>query len=183
VDRVDSSGEVFSRDCPQYEVRTASGTVIHILLNHFKSQSGGGGQKRLRQARAVRAIVDELISDGQHVVVMGDLNEGPPNENEHVANFAPLYENQSPLVECYSLPGFDPGPRPGTFDSCGIRNRLDYIFISASLRSAFHAGGIFRTGLWGTRQTRPDAWDTYSDMTRSEEQASDHAAIFVDLDL
>jgi endonuclease/exonuclease/phosphatase family metal-dependent hydrolase len=183
VDREDSQGEVFSRDCPQYEVHTDNGTVIHILLNHFKSQSGGGGPKRLRQARAVRDIVDALVGDGQHVVVMGDLNEGPPHENEHVANFAPLYENQSPLVDCYSLPGFDPGPRPGTFDSCGIRNRLDYIFISASLRSAFRAGGIFRMGLWGTRQTRPDAWNTYSDMTRSEEQASDHAAIFIDLDL
>lgn len=183
VDRNDNIGEIFSRDCPQYEVRTASGDVVHVLVNHFKSQSGGGGAKRLRQATAVREIADELTAAGRHVVVLGDLNEGPPNENVHVANFDPLYNNQSPLIDCYSLAGFDTGPRPGTFDSCGVRNRLDYIFISRSLENAFDSGGIFRSGLWGTRQSRPTNWVTYPDMTRSEEQASDHAALFIDLDL
>lgn len=183
VDRNDNIGEIFSRDCPQYEVRTPSGEVVHVLVNHFKSQSGGGGAKRLRQATAVREIADELTAAGHHVVVLGDLNEGPPNENVHVANFDPLYSNQSPLIDCYSLAGFDTGPRPGTFDSCGVRNRLDYIFISRSLENAFDSGGIFRSGLWGTRQTRPTNWVTYPDMMRSEEQASDHAALFIDLDL
>jgi endonuclease/exonuclease/phosphatase family metal-dependent hydrolase len=183
VDREDSIGEIFSRDCPQYEVRTDNGAIIHVLVNHFKSQSDGGGQKRFRQATAVREIDDDLTANGHHVVVLGDFNEGSPNENTHVTNFAPLYENQSPLIDCYSLPGFDKGPRPGTFDSCGIRNRLDYIFISKSLENAFHTGGIFRTGLWGTRKTRPTNWVTYPDMTRSEEQAFDHAAIFIDLNL
>jgi endonuclease/exonuclease/phosphatase family metal-dependent hydrolase len=183
VNLEDNIGQIFSRDCPQYEVRTPSGAVIHVLVNHFKSQSGGGGPKRLRQATAVRAIADGLTNSGQHVVVLGDLNEGPPNENSHVDNFAPLYDSQSPLTDCYSLQGFDVGPRLGTFDSCGIRNRLDYIFISKSLESAFRAGGVFRMGLWGTRITRPTAWDTYPEMTRSGEQASDHGALFIDLDL
>ena len=115
--------------------------------------------------------------------MIGDLNEGPPNANSQVNNFAPLYDNQSPLVDCYSLQGFNTGPRPGTFNSCGIRNRLDYIFISQSLQNAFDSGEVFRMGLWGRRITRPTAWGTYPDMTRSEEQASDHAAVFIDLDL
>jgi len=179
----DSVGQVFSRDCPQYEIHTPNGTIIHLLVNHFKSQSGGGGEKRLRQAKAVRGIVDDLVSQGEHVVVLGDLNEGPVNESTTVENFSPFYENNSPLIDCYSLPGFDQGARPGTYDSCGIRNRLDYIFISQSLQSSFSVGGIFRMGLWGTRQTRPTAWDTYPLMTRSEEQASDHALVFVDLNI
>ena len=183
VDREDAIGEVFSRDCPQYEVRTPSGQVLHVLVNHFKSQSGGGGPKRLRQATAVREIVDGLVAAGEHVIVMGDLNEGPPNENTHVTNFDPLYTNQSPLVDCYSLAGFNPGARPGTFDSCGIRNRLDYILISQGLVNVFDSGEIFRMGLWGTRQSRPTNWQTYVDMTRSEEQASDHAAVVINLNL
>ena len=32
-------------------------------------------------------------------------------------------------------------------------------------------------------KTRPDAWDTYPEMTRSEEQASDHGLVYIDLDL
>jgi len=183
VDREDNKGEIFSRDCPEYEVQIDNNTTLHVLVNHFKSQSGGGGEKRERQAKAVRDIVDGLVTAGHHVVVMGDLNEGPPNEQSHVTNFDALYAPQSPLVDCYSLQSFVTGNRPGTFDSCGIRNRLDYIFISQSLVGAFAGGGVFRKGLWGTRKTRPTAWETYADMTENTEQASDHSAVFIDLNL
>jgi hypothetical protein len=183
VDTTDAKGTVFSRDCPQYEIRTPGGAVVHVLVNHFKSQSGGGGDKRKRQAMAVRKIVDGLVAAGKHVVVLGDLNEGPAVEGGHAENLSALYEDDSPLLECYSLPGFDVGPKPGTFDSCGLRNRLDYIFISKSLEAAFSGGGIFRKGLWGDRVTRPTAWETYPEITRSVEQASDHSAVFIDLDI
>lgn len=51
VDRADAEGLIFSRDCAEYKVRTPSGTRINVLVNHFKSQSGGGGAKRKRQER------------------------------------------------------------------------------------------------------------------------------------
>src|SRR5215813_4231562 len=54
VDATDAKGIIFSRDCPQYEVRTLGGTSVQVLINHFKSQSGGGGDKRKRQAAEVR---------------------------------------------------------------------------------------------------------------------------------
>jgi endonuclease/exonuclease/phosphatase family metal-dependent hydrolase len=181
VDTADVAGIVFSRDCPQYEVRTPGGMVVHVLVNHFKSQSGGGGAKRQRQAAAVRSIVDGLVDRGLHVIVLGDLNEGPAAAGSPAANLADLYAGNSPLVECYAISGFDPGNRPGTYDSCGLRNRLDYIFISQSLLPHFAGGGVFRNGLWGTRTTRPTAWSTYPEMNGSSEQASDHAAVYVDL--
>ncbi len=183
VDLDDAVGEVFSRDCPQYEIRTPNGVTVHVLVNHFKSQSGGGGAKRRRQAEAVRGIVDRLVAQGQHVIVLGDLNEGPAALPGHAANLTALYSNTSPLVECYALPGFNVGSRPGTYDSCGIRNRLDYIFISQSLVPSFAGGEVFRDGLWGSRVTRPTNWATYPEMTTSSEQASDHAAVFVDINL
>jgi endonuclease/exonuclease/phosphatase family metal-dependent hydrolase len=108
--------------------------VIHVLVNHFKSQSGGGGAKRKRQAKAVRKIVDELVKAGAHVVVVGDLNEGSTVSGSQAPNLARLFKDKSPLIDCYSLPVFDVGNRPGTFDSCVLRNRFDYIFISKSLR-------------------------------------------------
>ena len=183
VDTIDGVGTVFSRDCPQYEIRTPTGVTIHVLVNHFKSQSGGGGDKRQRQASEVRRIVDRLVGQGRHVIVLGDLNEGPTAVGTQAANFSALFENASLLVDCYSLPGMDLGNRPGTFDSCGIRNRLDYILISQSLVPLFAGGRIFRRGLWGTRVTRPTNWATYPDMMESSQQASDHAAIYIDLDL
>jgi endonuclease/exonuclease/phosphatase family metal-dependent hydrolase len=183
VDTEDAIGTVFSRDCPQYEVHTPSGTVVHVLVNHFKSQSGGGGPKRRRQAAEVRRIVDGLVAQGQHVVVLGDLNEGPAAAGSQADNLRELFDNNSPLVDCYALPAFQVGNRPGTFDSCGLRNRFDYILISQSLQPNFTGGGVFRKGLWGSRMTRPTAWITYPDITESSEQASDHAAVFVDLNI
>jgi endonuclease/exonuclease/phosphatase family metal-dependent hydrolase len=183
VDTTDAQGEVFSRDCPQYEIRTPSGAALHVLVNHFKSQSGGGGSKRKRQADKVRQIVDGLVAANKHVIVLGDLNEGPTVAGGHATNLAALYTNNSPLVECYSLPGFDVGPRPGTFTSCGLRDRLDYIFISKSLEASFSGGAIFRKGLWGDRVTRPTLWETYPEITRSVEQASDHSMVYVDLNI
>jgi hypothetical protein len=50
VDTEDAIGTVFSRDCPQYQVRKPNGTVLHILVNHFKAKSGDGVSKRRCQA-------------------------------------------------------------------------------------------------------------------------------------
>ena len=181
VDARDDIGIIFSRDCAQYEIATPGGQTIHVLVNHFKSQSGGGGAKRKRQAAEVRRIADRLAAEGKHAVVLGDLNEGPATTGSPAENLAPLLENNSPLVDCFSLPGFDPGPKPGTFDTCSLRNRFDYIFLTHSLVPSFQGGGLFRKGLWGSRATRPTAWDTYPEMTQSVQQASDHAVVSVDL--
>jgi endonuclease/exonuclease/phosphatase family metal-dependent hydrolase len=183
VDAEDHVGTIFSRDCPEYQITTPSGAVLHVLVNHFKSQSGGGSDKRRRQADAVRQITDRLVADGEHVIVLGDLNEGQPDIDQPPVNLKPLFDPDGPLVSCYDLDNLDVGNRPGTFDTCSIRNRLDYILVSRSLRPAFVSGQVFRNGLWGTRKTRPTAWDTYPEMTAAMHQASDHAAVAITLDL
>jgi hypothetical protein len=102
-----------------------------------------------------------------HLYVLGDLNEGPAVAGSQAPNLAALFEYNSPLIDCYSLPGFDLGNRAGTFDSCGLRNRLDYIFISQSLQPYYTTGRVFRKGLWGSRVTRPTRWETYIFQGRS----------------
>ena len=138
---------------------------------------------RRRQAAKVREIVNNRVAKGQHVIVLGDFNEGPKQGSTQAVNLLNLYNNNSPLVDCYSLPYFQVGKKPGSFDSCGITDRFDYIFISQSLQPHFTNGGLFRKGLWGSRKTRPTDWITYEEITKSVEQASDHAAIFIDLDI
>ncbi len=182
VDLRDDSGTVFSRDCPVYRVHTPGG-AIHLAVNHFKSQSGGGGTKRARQAAAVRRIVDRLVEDGDRVIVLGDLNEGQPAVETPPVHLGAMFDPGGPLVSCYELEGFDHGPRPGTFDTCTIRNRLDYILLSRNLAATFRSGTIHRQGLWGSRKTRPTLWDTYPEMLAGVNQASDHAAVSVTLDL
>jgi endonuclease/exonuclease/phosphatase family metal-dependent hydrolase len=183
VDAEDAIGPIFSRDCCGYAVTTPTGTVLHVLVNHFKSQIGGGGSQRRRQAAKVREIVDGLVAAGEHVVVLGDLNEGQPALDRPPPNLAALFEPSSPLISCYDLPGFEVGSKPGTFAPCGLDNRLDYILLSRSLRPFFSGGTVFRMGVWGGRVTRPTAWQTYPEMTESVHQASDHAAVVIELDL
>lgn len=120
-----------------------------------------------------------------NIVVMGDLNEGPTVVGQPAANLVPLDDPNGPLVDIYSLPVFDTGPRPGTFQSCGIRNRLDYIFVSRDLAALVVGGGIERHGLWGgpTNVNPPSQWEIYPEITGPEHAASDHAAIYVDLNI
>jgi endonuclease/exonuclease/phosphatase family metal-dependent hydrolase len=178
---------LFSRDCAEYECRLPSGTVVWVLLNHFKSQSAGGGApKRLRQAQGVRNVVDGLVTEGvTNFVVMGDLNTGPKALGQTSSDLAPLYGPSSPLVDAYSLPTFNTGPRPGSFQSCSISNRLDYIFVSKSLAGAVTGGGVERRGLWGTSTNKnpPQDWAVYPEVESIHESASDHAAIFVDVNV
>jgi endonuclease/exonuclease/phosphatase family metal-dependent hydrolase len=182
VDAEDAGGTIFSRDCCQYEIGTPSGAVLKVLVNHFKSQSGGGGDRRLRQASKVRSIVDDLVRDGDRVIVLGDLNEGPPTEGAPPPNLF-AFDPDGPLVSCYDLGGFEVGDRPGTFAPCSLDDRLDYILLSHALTPAFLDGEVFRKGVWGDRKTRPTAWATYPEMTESVHQASDHGAVVVRLDL
>ncbi|MFH1699556.1 MAG: endonuclease/exonuclease/phosphatase family protein [Candidatus Zixiibacteriota bacterium] len=183
VDTVDATGIIFSRDCPQYTVFTPNGTELHLLINHFKSKSGGGDKKRQRQAAEVRKIVDDLVSQGKHVVVMGDLNEGPGKNQNFSENLKSLYDSNSPLVECFTLPGFNIGNREGTYSSCSLSNRFDYIFISKSLLNKCQGGGVFRKGLWCSLKTASEQWEVYPDITKESEQASDHGAVFIDLNI
>jgi endonuclease/exonuclease/phosphatase family metal-dependent hydrolase len=182
-----ASGEhLFSRDCPEYRCQLASGQVLWVLVNHFKSQSGGGGPKRARQAQGVRDIVDRLVGAGEpNVIVLGDLNEGPAAGTEHPANLAPLFAPDGPLVSVFSLPTFDPGPRPGTFQSCTLRNRLDYILVSRALAPRVRGGGIERRGLWGTptNVNPPAQWSLYPEITAARHAASDHGAVFLDINI
>lgn len=75
------------------------------------------------------------------------------------------------------------GERPGSFQSCSIRNRLDYIFVSHGLAPLVTGGGLERRGLWGDPANigRPTKWEAYGDLLRSEDATSDHAAIYIDV--
>jgi endonuclease/exonuclease/phosphatase family metal-dependent hydrolase len=177
---------LFSRDCAEYRCQLPSGEAIWVLVNHFKSQSGGGDTKRARQAQGVRTVVDGVINAGQaNIIVMGDFNEGPPKLGELPKNLMPLFDADSPLVDAYTLESFDVGPRQGTFQSCSIRNRLDYILVSRNLAPKLVKGGIERHGLWGTptNKNKPRDWEIFADISASEQAASDHSAIFVDIDI
>jgi len=164
---------IFSRDCPEYLVRSAAGTEILVLVNHFKSKRGGGDAQRLRQATRVKDIVTERLTEHPNLVVLGDFNDTPDSDN-----LKPLLTG-TPLKDISTHPSFDDGGFPGTFGGQGAGDRIDYLLLSPALMDKVTAGGIFRKGVFSAS----DRWPMFNSVTAKSEQASDHAAIWADIDL
>ena len=85
------------------------------------------------------------------------------------------------LRDAFTHESFDDGGHPGTFGLCNAGDRIDYLFLSPKLFARVTAGGVFRKGMWPG--SRPRRWETYAEVARPEEAASDHAAVWVDLDV
>ncbi len=181
VDDRDGHGTVFSRDCPEYRIRLASGETLVVLANHLKSKGYGtaaaSNARRLAQARRVREIYDQLRADGvEHIAVCGDMNDTPDS-----APLSPLLSDGSELRDISAHPGFDDGGRPGTFGNGTKSNKIDYILLSPSLFAKVERGGIFRKGVWGGKHGT--LWEHYPEMRNADDAASDHAAIWAEIDI
>jgi len=196
-DPAGSGRRLFSRDCPIYQLRLPGGAELFLLLNHFKSQSFIGGNPdplRTRQSTEVRAIYERLRAEGaEYVAVLGDFNKGPDTKNpSRHPTLEALLGSDSPLVDAYGLERFSQlygdrdveRQRPGSFQSCSLHNRLDYILLSPELAAKVVDGGVFRKGLWGNPSNvkAPKLWSVYPEITSGRHAASDHGAVWVDLD-
>ena len=53
--------------------------------------------------------------------------------------------------------------------------------MSPELFATVKDGGVWRKGVWGQGKQPP--WEVYPDMTTSYQAASDHAAIWCDVDV
>ncbi|MDP3474729.1 endonuclease/exonuclease/phosphatase family protein [Hydrogenophaga sp.] len=179
-DRTAENSTIFSRDCPEFEVTTPSGARLIVLVNHLKSKGFGSqatsDRKRRTQAQRIAEIYQGLIANGlENVAVIGDLNDTPASEP-----LKPLVGGTS-LKDVSQHPAFDDGGFPGTYGASSAGNKIDYILLSPALFAWAKAGGVFRKGMWPG--VRPKKWDSYAELKRPEDAASDHAALWIDLDL
>jgi endonuclease/exonuclease/phosphatase family metal-dependent hydrolase len=180
VDDLDErGGAIFSRDCPEYLIRTRSGHRLWVLINHLKSKGYGppaqSSARRKVQSARVRQIYDALAADGEmHIAVVGDMNDTPDSDA-----LAPLLTDGSTLKDISTHPNFDDGGRPGTYGNCANSNKIDYILLSPGLYKRVVRGGIFRKGVWGG--THGTLWEIYPEMKSAADAASDHAAIWAEI--
>lgn len=180
VDDADEDGKLFSRDCAEYWLRTPGGNRLVLLVNHLKSKGYGtqsdSDARRLRQAHRVRQIYDALVKSGmKNVAVIGDFNDTPDS-----AALAPLLVN-SGLKDIARHRNFDDEGRPGTYGNGAISNKIDYVLLSPPLFKAVAAGGIFRMGVWGG--TNGTLFPHYEEITNPSQAASDHAALWADINI
>ena len=180
VDDRDSNGNaIFSRDCAEYEVAVPGSDPLLLLVNHFKSKGYGGQKasnaKRLQQARRAAKIYSARRDEGwQRVAVLGDLNDTPDSKP-----LKPLVK-QTDLRDVSEHPSFDHDGRTGTYGTGS--DKIDYLLLSPALFVAVEAAGLNRKGVWrGPRVKNP--WEMLDTITSDLHQASDHAAIWADLEL
>jgi endonuclease/exonuclease/phosphatase family metal-dependent hydrolase len=178
----DQAGLVFSRDCAEYHVRTPDGQRLVVLVNHLKSKGYGsagdpiGARRRFRQATRIAQIYNGLADAGvQHIAVLGDLNDDPASEP-----LTPLFE-RTPLRDISEHPEFVWGPRRGTFRGGNEKQKIDYVLLSPALFARARGGGVFRQGVWRSEGTH-DKWPMYETIKEEVHAASDHAAIYADID-
>jgi endonuclease/exonuclease/phosphatase family metal-dependent hydrolase len=172
---------IFSRDCAEFEVSLPSGAPLLLLVNHFKSKGFGtqaaSNERRLRQAERVRAIYDAHRQAGmKNIAVLGDFNDTPDS-----APLRPLLGRGSTLRDISQHSNFESDGRPGTYLNGAKSQKIDYILLSPELFAKVTRAGVFRKGVWGG--ANGDLFEHLPEMTRPIHSASDHAALFVDLDI
>lgn len=171
---------IFSRDCPEYCVKTPNGENIWILPNHFKSKFGGNNsaskQKRVRQATRTAEIYNSLIAEGNpNVVVLGDLNDNPDSPE-----LLPLLANTD-LKDISTHPTFDTGEfaGKGTFGLGNDKDKIDYLLLSPALYARIVKCGLFRKGAWPGKS--PKRWTVYPELTEEIHVASDHHVVWCEI--
>ena len=185
---------VFSRDCLEVAIDAGLSRPLFVLCNHFKSQNGKSeaerrksAEKRKDQAGRVAEILAQTYDlTKDYVVVLGDLNE----------------DSASPfqgLAALFGLPGLHPVVDPSlpaharyTYHYGGARkgerlSQLDYIFLSEPLHKAVVKSGFERRGIFDieslARKEGADPVRSFPEVTSWSTGASDHAGLWVELDL
>jgi endonuclease/exonuclease/phosphatase family metal-dependent hydrolase len=179
VDDMENNQRLFSRDCPEYTVRVNDTTRVLVLINHLKSKGYGSqadsNARRKAQARRIREIYDLRRSQGVTMIaIVGDFNDTPDSDP-----LTPLLSDGSDLQDIFKHPNFQSDGRPGTYANGTESNKIDYILLSPVLWEKVTAGGVWRKGVWGGKNGT--LFPHYEEMTNSAQAASDHAAIWADI--
>ncbi len=193
----------FSKPPLEIALRTAQGTAVRLIGAHLKSKAPHGAhnrdavmrlsianrRKQLAQAIWLRRRVAEHLDAGEHVIVMGDLNDGPGLDE-----YENLFGRSS--VEIILGDGgvrlYDPhaaqalqrrmAAQPTTarffmkHDNRFLQALLDYIMISPQLRQASP-----RWRIWHPFDN-PDCWSV-PELREALLAASDHFPVTLDLEI
>jgi endonuclease/exonuclease/phosphatase family metal-dependent hydrolase len=166
---------LFSRDCPEYSVALPYDRLLIVLGNHFKSQGYGNtaanDAKRHDQAAGVVQIYQAALQLTPYVAITGDLNAG----REH-PSIAPLFAGTG-LRDVMEHPLYQGAP--GTYGTgTSPSQKFDYIILSPALWAVVQGVGVERRGIYA-----PNTFPHFPEVTSKTNQASDHAAVWVDLGL
>ncbi|MEU3785152.1 endonuclease/exonuclease/phosphatase family protein [Streptomyces sp900129855] len=159
---------LFSRDCPEFEIRL-NGTPLVILGNHLKSKFQDDPELRLAQAKRVAEIYTAARERSPHVIVAGDLNDDPDSDAVTVLRDTGIHD----VMSHRTYRGL-----PGTHGDCkSERNKIDYLLLAPELWREVQHVGLETRGIFA------DDIKSFDTVTSKGNEASDHAALYADVDL
>lgn len=107
---------------------------------------------------------------------MGDFNDIPKSDS------LSLLGKKSNLKDIMALKEFhDPVGRHGTYGNGTKNSKIDYILLSPKLVKLIKHAGIERRGIWAGKNG--DIFPHFDEIKNEKDAASDHACLWVDLDL
>jgi endonuclease/exonuclease/phosphatase family metal-dependent hydrolase len=170
---------IFSRDCLEVEVLLPSGSSLYVLLNHFKSKSGGERRtdpRRQAQAQHVAGILtSEYDLRNEYVVVMGDLNDTPTR---------PPLQSLLGLNHLHDVLALQfPNPADRWTYHYNRNEQIDYLLVSEPLRQAFVQADVFRRGMADVDLYSNNAIQPYPQVTSWRNAASDHGAVWAEFNI
>jgi hypothetical protein len=117
-------------------------------------------------------------------VVLGDFNDTPDSVPlQPLLNGSDLRdvsEHPNFEVEELNVPPSNENRGIGTFGLGNDNEKIDYILLSPALFGRVTSAGLFRKGAWPG--SRPQRWGVYEQLTEEVHAASDHHAIWVNID-
>lgn len=185
----DKSGnsKIFSRDCPEYEVKLPNGENLYLLCNHLKSKGydfdGKADERRKNQAKAVAEILKRYDLTRDLVVVAGDLNDTPDSDPlEPLLSVPNLFD----VLELQF--GADLSKR-WTYEFRGDFNQIDFILVSKPLKAAFQKAGVERRAIYdlekitGKSNGKVAVEKQFDSVTHWTNAGSDHGAVWAEFKL
>ena len=177
IDDSQNGKPIFSRDCPEMEVRLSGSRSLWVLLNHLKSKGFGkrssSDTRRRNQAQRVADILKRYDLRTDFVIVAGDLNDTP--------NSAPL----RPLMTVQNLHDvLDTLPADDRWTYHYNNNeQIDYILVSDPLKDALTGAGVFRRGIYDVANHSNMGEKRLGSITSDANSASDHGCVWADFEL
>ena len=167
---------VFSRDCLEVDI-DVNGTLLTLLINHFKAQDDKKTsiERRKEQARRVADLAKAAKNKGRKPIVMGDLNmdsQGPAND-----------KSLEPLTKSFlkdtlkSVPANDHWTHYYAYEKS--TSRLDYILTDPGLTVT--GVDVFRKGL--TTKCKQYTGPRFPTIGPENTEASDHCPTSVTINV
>ncbi|MDT7828358.1 hypothetical protein RQM65_06755 [Pricia sp. S334] len=172
----DSEGfNLFDLDCQEYEIAMPRGERVHILSNHFSSDS----RQRKEQAEWVAARYREMLTEGKkNILICGALNDVSYSDC-----LSPLLR-ETELSDIARHDRFktdtDKGRGGGYFRLGAYRmgvniKQKDYLLLPPGLSEKVRSAGMNRKGTWLNRKPN---WSLYPSIASKHHAASEHPLVW-----